>query len=180
LKAGVVRISKALALVTKAKRPGLAATKTENRVRDLPIHSAALKVLTAWHAKGFAEFAGRAPRDEDPVFPAPRCTGELVHWRPKMSPMLRKDLRSSGQSDHFEGHPLTAHGLRRSFASWLAEADVSLLNRQRLMGHAAANVTDGAYTSTSLDTLRVAVESIKLVLSVGEVIALRVKIASTL
>jgi integrase len=179
LENGVVRINKALALKSKSGRVGLQNPKTSNRMRELPVHSLAVKALKAWKARGFAEFAERVPLDSDPVFPSPRRNKhrEIMRWRPNMSEFLREDLRISGQPDSYEGWPLTAHALRRTFATWLAEAEVPELSRRRLMGHAAANVTDGSYTSKSVAMLREAVEKIKLDLSAGEVIDFPMRLA---
>jgi len=177
LETGIVRVNKALALTSKTGRVGLQNPKTDNRVRDLPLHPLALKALKAWKARGFAELAGRAPLDSDPVFPSPRHNerGEIVHWRPKMNEFLREDLRAAGESDLYEGWPLTAHALRRSFATWLLEADVPDPLRKRLMGHASANVTDSAYSAKSIPKLREAVEKIRLDLSVGDVVPFPVR-----
>jgi integrase len=149
-------------------------TKTENRVRVLPVHSLAAKALRAWLANGWARHVGRAPKPTDPLFPNDK--GEA--WRPSMAVMLRADLVRTGLPSTYEGHNYTAHSTRRSFATWLAEADVPEDTRRRLMGHAAGDVTALHYTARSLRSLHEAVERIKLDLSAGEVIALPMRLAS--
>jgi integrase len=106
----IVKITKALAKVGDEGWATLRKTKTENRVRVLPLHSLATRALRAWHATGWAKHAGRAPKPTDPVF----ANDEGEAWRPSMAPMLRADLRRAGLPDAYEGHPYTAHATRRS------------------------------------------------------------------
>ncbi len=164
----LVKVTKALAQKGAEGWATLGKTKTENRVRVLPVHSLAARALKAWKTAGWARWVGRAPKATDPIFP--NEAGEA--WRPDMAPMLRGDLRAAGLPDQYEGHPYTAHATRRSFATWLSEADVDKETRDRLMGHAAGSVGERHYTATILAKLKAAVESIRLDLSTGQVIEL--------
>ena len=59
------------------------------------------------------------------------------------------------------------HSLRASFLTWLAEAGVEKALRDRLIGHAPADVGEKHYTARTLMTLRDAIETIKLDLRTG-------------
>jgi hypothetical protein len=145
-----------------------AKTKTDNRVRVLPLHSLAARALRAWKAMGWAKWVGHHPAPTDVLFPNER--GQA--WRPQLAGMLRADLRAAGLPDTYEGRPYTAHATRRSFATWLTEAGVAEGTIKRLMGHASAAVTAQHYAALALSTLQRAVECVHLDLSTGEVIAL--------
>ncbi len=164
----IVRVTKALAQKGAGGWATLGRTKTENRVRTLPLHSLAVRSLKAWRATGWAKWVGHHPRPTDFLFPNEKGEG----WRPDMAPMLRADLRAAGLPDQYEGNPFTAHATRRSFATWLTEAGVAESTIKRLMGHAGSGVTQQHYTAQTLATLKAAVETIRLDLSTGEVIAL--------
>ncbi len=169
--APIVRVTKALALEGDRGWATLRKTKTDNRVRVLPLHSLAARALRAWKVAGWVRWVGRHPTPTDALFP-----NELGEpWRPDMAAMLRADLRAAGLPDTYEGHPYTAHATRRSFSTWLREAGVDVETRDRLMGHSAGSVGERHYTAMTpavLARLRAAIESIQLDLSNGEVIAL--------
>jgi integrase len=164
----LVKVTKALALEGPDGWATLGPTKTDNRVRTLPLHHLAVRALRAWKATGWARWVGHKPESTDIVFPNEDGKG----WRPDMAVMIRADLRKTGLPDSYEGHKLTAHATRRSFSTWLSEAGVEEATRDRLMGHAPATVAERHYTSTILTKLRDAVESIKLELTMGQIIAL--------
>jgi integrase len=164
----IVRITKALALEGDGGWVTLRKTKTDNRVRVLPLHSLAVRALRAWKATGWAQWVGHHPASTDALFPNEK--GQA--WRPQMAEMLRADLRAAGLPDAYEGRPYTSHATRRSFATWLTEAGVAEGTIKRLMGHASAGVTAQHYTALVLSTLHTAVESIRLDLSSGKVSAL--------
>ncbi len=163
-----VKITKALALEGDDGWSTLRAPKTDNRVRVLPLHPLAVRALRAWQASGWARWVGHAPAAHAPVFP--NAAGEA--WRPDSPSLLRADLRAAGLPDKYEGNPFTAHATRRSFATWLTEAGVAESTIKRLMGHAGSGVTQQHYTAQTLTMLQAAVESIKLELSTGQLIAL--------
>jgi integrase len=170
LDAGVplVRVTKALTQKGARGWATLGRTKTENRVRTIPLHALATSTLRAWKSSGWARWVGRAPTADDALFPNEKGAA----WRPDMAGMLRADLRSAGLPDAYEGHPYTAHATRRSFATWLTEAGVAEGTIKRLMGHSGSGVTQQHYTAQTIATLHAAVASIRLDLSTGEVIAL--------
>jgi integrase len=152
------RINKALALVGDSGWATLRKTKTANRMRVLPLHTLAVRILRFWKATGWAHWVGHPPSPTDAVFPNDK--GEP--WRPDMALMLRADLRAAGLPDVYEGHPYTAHATRRSFATWLNEAGVAESTIKRLMGHAGSGVTQQHYTAQTLATLQAAVATIGL------------------
>jgi integrase len=164
----LVKVTKALALEGPDGWATLGPTKTDNRVRTLPLHHLAVRALRAWKTEGWAKWVGHKPESTDIIFPNEKGKG----WRPDTAGMLRADLRRVGLPYTYEGHNLTAHSMRRSFSTWLSEAGVEEATRDRLMGHAPATVAERHYTSTILTKLRDAVESIKLHLTTGQVIAL--------
>jgi integrase len=178
-----VKVTKALRLKGDDGWASMGATKTDNRVRVLPLHPGAVRVLPlhpgavralrAWRATGWAQYVGRAPKGHDALFP--NSAGES--WRPDSAPLLRADLVAAGLPDTYEGHPYTAHATRRSFATWLTEAGVPSDTVKRLMGHAAEGVTAQHYAAQNLETLAAAVAKIELDLSGGggKVIALPVR-----
>ncbi len=91
------KITKALALAGDKGWATLRATKTENRVRVIPLHSLAVRALRAWKSIGWAKLVGHRPQPGDPLFPIPRTVdltkGEKVlAWRPAMASMIRADL----------------------------------------------------------------------------------------
>ena len=167
----IVKVTKALALEGPDGWATIGPTKTDNRVRTLPLHSLAARALRAWYATGWARHVGRAPKATDPVF----ANDDGKAWRPNMATMLRADLRNAGLPDTCEGHNLTAHAMRRSFSTWLSEAGVDSHTRDRLMGHAATSTAEKHYTAVILTKLRDAVESIKLDLTTTRVVALPVR-----
>jgi integrase len=137
------KVTKSLALEGDRGWVTLRKTKTDNRVRVLPLHKLAARALRAWRAAGWPRLVGRTPSPTDPVFPNEAGT----FWRPTMAAMLRGDLRAAGLPDSYEGHPYTAHATRRSFATWLSEAGVAEATIKRLMGHAGSGVTQLHYTA---------------------------------
>ncbi len=167
------KITKSLALEGDRGWATLRKTKTDNRVRVLPLHSLAARALRAWKAAGWAQHVGHAPSVTDPVFP--NEAGAL--WRPDMATMLRGDLRGAGLPDTYEDHKYTAHATRRSFATWLNEAGIAEGTIKRLMGHAGSGVTQLHYTAQTLATLHAAVEAIHLNLTTGQVLTLPLRIA---
>ena len=136
----------------------LSTTKNEHRVRKIPLHSAAAEALTWWKKEGWAQYVGRAPKLNDPVFPG--STGKFA--RPASAALLRKDLVAAGCSDKRHGHNITAQAMRRCFATYLDAANVPEEQRGRLMGHAKKTVTAKHYTDEQIETDRAAVELIAL------------------
>jgi integrase len=171
----VARVTKALAVAGAGGWATLGRTKTENRVRTLPLHGLAVRALRAWKAAGWAQWVGHAPKPTDSVFPNASGHG----WRPTMAAMLRADLRAAGLPDQYEGHPYTAHATRRSFATWLNEAGVAEGTLKRLMGHASSGETQQHYTAQTLAALKAAVEAIRLDLSAGELVTLPMRAVGT-
>ena len=155
----VFNVTKALPLEGPDGWATLGPTKTDNRVRKIPVHPLAIRALRGWKASGWARWVGRPPKATDPLFPSER--GE--YWRADMADLLRRDLRAAGLPDHYEGrYPFTAKATRRTFATWLAEGGIAEGTIKRLMGHAGGSVTQRHYTARTLETLRAAIETLQL------------------
>jgi integrase len=132
----------------------MGSTKNEHRVRTIPLHREAAEALRWWYREGWADYVGRPPRPEDPVFP-----GREGGWsRPASAAQLRADLQAAGQSFA----RITAQALRRAFSTLLDTAGVAENVRGRLMGHAAKSVTGKHYTAAALERDRAEVEKIPL------------------
>ncbi|MEN9579875.1 MAG: hypothetical protein RJA70_2884, partial [Pseudomonadota bacterium] len=144
--------------------------KTRAGIRKIPLHAEAVSALRAWRKRGWMLKLkkGRHAKDTDPVFP--NASGG--HYRPIMGKALRKHLALAGCPIEYAGENITFHALRRSFATWLAEADVDLGVRKTLLGHAGRDVTDGHYTAKTLGRLADAVQQIELNLTTAEVVEL--------
>ena len=129
--------------------------KHRNARRPVPLHPVAAETLRRWKLGAWVLLTGHAARDSDHVFVD--LEGNLA-LRPHAD-HLRADLARAGRSTTFEGHPITYHATRRSFATWLYEAGVPDVARRRLMGHGKADVTDG-YTAKNLAPLAAGVLAI--------------------
>jgi integrase len=139
-------------------------TKTRRGVRKVPLHAAAVKALKAWLSEGWVVLVGRKPKPSDPVFP----DADGQHYRPRSAEYIRADLEAAGCATTYAGHPIDFHATRRSFATWLEEAEVPEGIRKRLMGHGGAGVTDESYTAKTLARLAEAVGRISLDLGTDE------------
>ena len=106
--------------------------KNVNAIRRVPLHPTAVAALERWRVHGFVLLMGRAPKPTDPVFP----NEAGMHHRPKSAELLRDDLDAIGCPTDYEGANHELYELRRSFATWLADAGVNEGLRKRLMGHA--------------------------------------------
>ena len=161
-------------VINKSQRDGvLGKTKTRTSNRKVPIHSQLAPRLRAWKARGWAEFVGRHPQPGDPVFP------DLAGVKqPHAARYLRKDLVGVGCADNVGGELLDFHGCRKAFRTWLDENGVNETLADRIIGHSRGTVAERHYIGRrNLDPWREAIETIRLDLSTGEVIALPVKVA---
>jgi integrase len=117
--------------------------KTRHGSRRVPLCTLAVHALREWRA-----VLGDAG-DESPLFPGPNGK----HYRPESAELLRADLREAGLPDNFRGEPITAHALRRGFATELARTGAPEAHRKRLMGHSGGSVTEVHYTARELGEL---------------------------
>ncbi len=124
-------------------------TKTDDSVRPMPLHPAAVAALKAWRAGGWEQFAGRLPTAASPVLPGDG--GGFC--RPRSADRIREHLDATGGPTAIGGFPLTFHAVRRSFASFLAEARVPGEVISRLLGHVPKSVADRHYTQADLAEL---------------------------
>ena len=130
-------------------------TKKTGQVVVLPMHPE------------FARWLSMRPRGigKAPVFP--ELTGKLIAGRRGLSVQFRDIAKKAGIIGRVvtrEGkgratNSKTFHALRHSFVSALANAGVAPDIRQKLVGHASAEV-HGIYTHHELETLRGAVEKL--------------------
>jgi integrase len=127
-------------------------TKKTGRVVVLPMHPDFAEWLS-----GRTRGIGKAP-----VFP--NLAGQAVAGGGGLSVQFRNIVEEAGVTGKLisrtgKGRSMnskTFHGLRHSFISQLANADVSPEIRQKLAGHASAKV-HGLYTHHEIETLRAAV-----------------------
>ena len=141
----------------QAKRGKL---KTLSAERVFPIHqAAAVAALKEWKSEGWEQWVGRRPRAEDLVFP--NAHGKA--WRPRSAQQFREDAVLAGLPVEVDGHPLTFHALRRSFASWLNAAGVPDEIISALLGHSPRGTARKHYTEQDLPILAEHVAKIRLV-----------------
>ncbi len=76
--------------------------------------------------------------------------------------VLRYDLASCGLPTKVGDLNITFHATRRSFATWLADADVAERDIAYLLGHAAKGVAARHYTASTMERLYAAVCRIQL------------------
>jgi len=140
--AAVARIRKAVQLVGPEGHATIGKTKTEDSERDQPLHAAALAALAEWQGGGWEAFVGKAPATSSPLFANDKGTW----WRPRSARLFREDLERAGLPTSVDGHALTFHALRRTFASALEKLDVPKDKADRLMGHCPKGAGDRHYT----------------------------------
>jgi integrase len=150
------------------------APKTVHGYRKVPLHKLTARALRAWKSSGFVVLVGRHAKPTDPVFPS----AEGKHHRPRSAALIREDLARAGCSTTYAGQDIDFHALRRSFATWLAEAEVPEGLRRRLMGHSGSDVTDAHYTSKALGQLLEAVQRITLNIKTGKLVRLPMRRAA--
>lgn len=132
-------------------------TKTDNRMRLVPMHPAAQAALGAWKSEGWERVYQRSgPTPGDYVFLGKKG----VVYRPKSADYLRKDLKRAGQPDEIRGFPIEFRHARTSFASWLNACGIDDDTVGRIMGHAGSSVTSGSYIEGDMKRLAAAVLSL--------------------
>lgn len=164
---GVPFLAVRQALATRGRKGNatVETPKTENRLREVPLHPAAVEALNAWR-QGWEQLVGRKPTPKDFVFVGVRGRGfpkEPYAYRPKSADLLRADLRAlNGLEVRAKRKPLLADAdvdlvtfkaTRRTFSSLLKDADVAREDRGKLMGHSGESVTERNYTAHELRRL---------------------------
>ena len=144
---------------------GMTAPKSKTSRREVPLHPTLVTWLTWWRDEGWSARYGRERADADAVFPA--VDGEA--GRPRDPNILRRDLKAAGQPEDFvtpEGErlPYTFHAFRRTFASMLVEAGVSVEIIAMLAGHSGKTVTERHYMGRSLEAMARAVATLSIAL----------------
>jgi site-specific recombinase XerD len=166
-------ISKALALRGDEGFATLGDTKTDNSKRTLPLHALAVRALRAWKAKGWAEFAGHKPTATDSIFASPEGTP----WRPQSARLIREDLKAAKQYTKVGQTNIDFHACRRSFMTWLVEAEVPSDIIDMLVGHAGKSTRARHYTAHDIEVMAKAVAKVQLEVTTGEVVALPLALA---
>jgi integrase len=153
-----VDINKAAQVRNDAGFGEIGETKTENRIRLVPLHPAAVAALRLWKKEGWELVYTRAkPQPSDFVFIGKR-KGRSVR-RPEAR-LLRADLAKLELPTTVRGHRIEFRHTRTSFASYMnAEGhDDALVGR--LMGHSGRTVTRGSYIEADMRRLALAVASL--------------------
>ena len=134
------------------------APKTRSSKRTIPLHPLLAEGLDAWKREGWRAYVGRAPKDDDPIFPNP----DGKPWRPPSAELLQADLAAAELPTTFKGKNIDTRAFRRSFATWLEAHGVPGEHIDRLLGHAQASVRGRHYSAVDLDALNRAVATIRL------------------
>lgn len=163
-----IQVRKQISLRGKAGYATEDSTKTTNRVRDIPLHPAAVAALDAWRDR-WEQLMRRKPRPKDYVFP----TLEGTPARPPSASLLRHDLRVVNALAMGRGEPplvgeellglITFKSARRTFSTALKAASVDEETRGKLMGHAGKTVTARNYTAHEIAQLAEQIARIPLV-----------------
>ena len=139
--------------------------KTEDSSRDLPLQPLVASALRWWRESGWLQWVGRKPTDTDFVF-----ANEFGKpYRPKAAQDLRTDLGRAGCPTTYEGHNLTAHGLRRSFSTLLNRVPNAHFVKDGLMGHSPKSPDAAHYAYVSPEQKLMAVEGIVLNVSLADI-----------
>ncbi len=91
------------------------------------------------------------------VFPAKK-NGVLTHMTDTLSPWRRVTTRAGLYSDD-KTKRLTIHDLRRTFASWQAMQNESLLSISKILGHSDTRVTSEVYAHLQIDKMKTGMDT---------------------
>jgi len=160
-----VRIRLALALSGYDGPNTLQDRKTEDSVRDIPLHPRVVEALRWWWSQGWVQWVGRHPTGDDFVFP----NLEGVPCRRRSAEDLRNDLVLAGASPTFEGHNITIHALRRTFSTWLDSYPEAHLVKKDLMWDADKDSDRSHYAATSVERKQRAVNSMPIPATAAEI-----------
>ncbi len=109
----------------------LTAPKTVWGRRKIPVHPSLKLSLDAWLREGWGAHVGRAPTEDDFLFPDPSG----APFREVRCDDFIADVRRSGCETSVRGVPLDIYSLRHMFATAARRAGVSSDARDRLLGH---------------------------------------------
>lgn len=143
----------------------IAGTKTKGARRTVPVTpsvAAALKarierfprgpLFPVWH-KVQRDLYAACLRIERAQNPAPRTPGQKAVQNPKGNPSPKRErVRPAIPFD-----PVTPNDLRRTYASWLAQAGVPMLHAMKLMGHGSTQMLESVYAQLAPEHLHEAV-----------------------
>ena len=132
--------------------------KTETSFRVVPLHTIALKRMAWWKKEGWLAWVGRAPTEDDYVFPSSKGT----QWRPRSAQLFREDLANAGIPTRYNGHPMTEHALRRTFSTLLHRAGVPTSTITEILGHSDGSTAADFYIYRYLPPHAEAIRRIRL------------------
>lgn len=139
--------------------------KTEDGVRDLPLHPLTAAALKWWLASRWEHRVGRRLTAADYVF----CNTNGKGHRPRVAELLRDDLKRLGYPTQKEGHNITFQANRRSFSTFTDRHIEGPSVKYSLMGHSPPTVDAGSYKEPDQARLRRVVESICLTATLDEI-----------
>jgi integrase len=159
LERATVHVRQALQVKTRGCGTAIGKVKTRASMRLLPLHPAAVAALRAWKSDGWERHVGHAPAAHEPVF----CNAQGEPHRPPSATLFRLDAGTAGLRTHVDGHPLTFHSLRRSFATWLRATGAPEEDRRALLGHAGKSTAERHYVEQDVAAMASYVSKIALV-----------------
>lgn len=131
----------------------------KNSSRCIPLMPLAVEVLAWWRSVGWAQFAGRAPSPNDPIFPSGFRNRHQPHGQfctPDAGHLLLQDLQRVGvetvyrSPDNGLEKAHDSRTLRHSFASLLSGVGIDDARIGDLLGHKAKTVTRAHYIEAIL------------------------------
>ena len=150
LSAGLINVNKQLErYVNRGNTREFTIKKPKrNSQRFLPTTDRLLQVLTTWKKVGWKSYVGRTPEPTDPILPS-RFGKHVLN---RSAVLLRQALTAKKLPTEVEGKPITAHALRRTFATVLVDAGAEEAKVSRLLGHAGKSVADQHYIKRNVQT----------------------------
>lgn len=115
----------------------------------IPAHVSLQHDLDDWIAAGWEEHVGRAPQDDDFLFPDE--TGEP--FREERCIEFLDDVRASGCETRVKGLLLDIYSLRHTFATTAKRFGVDAAARDRLLGHRPKDTKAMHYEDEDLPVL---------------------------
>lgn len=143
--------------LARVKLPSrLGPLKTVLARRKIPVHPELELHLDAWLAKGWERHVGRAPKDDDFLFPD--AAGKP--FREERCAEFLADVERAGCSPTFKGVELDLYSLRHAFATAARRAGIPSDGRDRLLGHRPRDTKALHYEDEDLPLLALEVAKI--------------------
>lgn len=131
----------------------------KNSNRALPLRPLIVAALKWWRSTGWQQFTGRAPTDDDPIFPSGLRNSHQAYGQfcaPVAGHMVLLDLERLGLAREYTSATSglvaehSSRSFRHTFASLLSEVGVDDGRIGDLLGHRAESVTREHYIETVL------------------------------